>query len=295
MIWSDEEMKQYLETLEMILDKGIDRCGRNGKTRALFWQTVRFDLKDSFPAVTTKQLYFHLVKAELLWFINGSDNVKDLQKLGCHIWDANAESPYWKPKARFDGDVGRAYGVQWRRWKSPWTERPIDQLSQVVEQIRQDPHSRRHLVIAWNPAELEMMCLPACHILFQFFVADGMISLGMLQRSCDMFLGVPFNIASYALLLSIIGQITDLKPNELVITFGDVHIYHNHFSQVKEQLARDPYPLPRLELNKEIKDIDYYSDYFESKDMEGLKEIIGQDIRLVNYRHHPAIKAELVV
>lgn len=288
-------MKQYLQLLEKIFKEGIDRQGRNGYTRALFWEQVRFNLKDGFPAATTKKLYFSLVKAELLWFISGSDDARLLQRLGCHIWDANAESPYWKPKSKFDGDVGRIYGVQWRNWKSPWSEQPLDQLRDVIEQIKQESYSRRHIVIAWNPAELEMMCLPACHILFQLFVADGMISLGMLQRSCDMFLGVPFNIASYALLLHMVAQITGLKPNELVITFGDVHIYHSHFSQVKELLTREPYILPRLRLNKEMKDIDYYSDYFKSKDIESLKEIMRQDIRLVNYKYHPAIKAELVV
>ena len=198
-------MKEYLSALKQVMDKGIDKPNRTGiDTRALFGVPMRFDLSEGFPAVTTKKLAFKAIKAELLWFLKGSSDVKELQKMGCHIWDGNAEADYWKPKARFDGDLGRIYGVQWRKWKSPYSDQPIDQIAQVIEKIKTDPYNRRIIVSAWNPADLDKMALPPCHMFFQFFVAKGKLSVSMYQRSCDMFLGVPFNIASYSLLLSMV-------------------------------------------------------------------------------------------
>ena len=274
-------MKQYLNTLKHILENGSDRKDRTGVgTRAVFGVTMRFNLQDGFPAVTTKKLAFESVKAELLWFISGSSNVKDINALGSHIWDANAEAPYWKQKAKFEGDVGRIYGAQWRKWRTPHIDEPIDQLKNAIDKIRTDPASRRILVSAWNPGELEMAALPPCHVLFQFFVDGKNLSLQMYQRSGDMFLGVPFNIASYSLLLSMVAQVTELVPHEFVHVIGDAHIYHNHFDQVREQLSRETMPLPKLWLNPSIKDIDVFT---------------MDDIKLVDYRHHPPIKAKMAV
>ncbi len=210
-------MRQYLDALRQIIETGVDREGRNGFTRALFGMQMRYNMEDGFPAVTTKKLAFNTgVKAELLGFLRGYSDVKDFQKLGCHVWDANAEADYWKPKAAFEGDLGRIYGVQWRSWKTP-DDHTIDQLSGVIEQIKTNPSNRRLVVTAWNVSELDEMALEPCHMFFQFFVAEGKLSLQMYQRSCDMFLGVPFNIASYALLLQMVAQVTDLKPGELFI------------------------------------------------------------------------------
>ena len=273
-------MKQYLDALKHVLENGVDRQDRTGTgTRAVFGMQMRFNMQDGFPAVTTKKLAFNALKAELLWFISGSSDVKELQKLGCHIWDANAEAPYWKPKAKFDGDLGRIYGVQWRRWKSP-DGKEIDQLADAIKMINSNPSSRRIIVTAWNPGELEQTALPPCHAFFQFFVADGKLSLQMYQRSCDMFLGVPFNIASYSLLLHMTAQVTGLKPFEFVHTLADAHIYKNHFEQVREQLSRKPFPLPKLSLNPKIKSID---------------EFKMDDINLENYQFHPPIKAPMAV
>ncbi|MBI2651820.1 thymidylate synthase [Candidatus Woesearchaeota archaeon] len=273
-------MEQYLDALKDILGNGIDRKDRTGTgTRALFGMQMRFNMEDGFPAVTTKKLAFNSMKAELLWFIKGSSDVKELQKMGCSIWDANAEAPYWKKKAKFKGDVGRIYGVQWRKWKTS-DGREIDQLAEAIRLIKEEPDSRRIIVTAWNPAELEQMALPPCHAFFQFFVAKNKLSLQMYQRSCDMFLGVPFNIASYSLLLHMIAQVTNLKPYEFIHTLGDAHIYYNHFGQVKEQLTRKPFPLPKLWLNPDIKNID------------GFKM---EDIELINYEHHMSIKARMSV
>ncbi len=273
-------MKQYLDALGKVLEQGVDRPDRTGVgTRAIFGMQMRFQMADGFPAVTTKKLAFKSMTAELLWFLKGSRDVKELRKLGSRIWDANADADYWKPRAEFEGDVGRIYGVQWRSWRAPdGTE--IDQLRQVIENIKQNPHSRRHIVTAWNPGELDEMALPPCHILFQFFVAEDTLSLHMFQRSCDMFLGVPFNIASYSLLLHMVAQVTDLRPGEFVHTLSDAHIYHNHFDQVEEQLSRTPKPLPELRLNPEVKDIDDFT---------------MDDIRLEHYKHHPPIKAPMAV
>lgn len=273
-------MRQYLKALKYILENGDDRIDRTGVgTRAVFGMQLRFNMDDGFPAMTTKKLAFGSVKAELLWFVKGSSDVGKLQKLGSHIWDANAEAPYWKPKARFPGDLGRVYGVQWRHWRSP-DGGEVDQLANVIQTIKKDPYNRRMIVSAWNAGELPLMALPPCHVMFQFFVSRGRLSLQMYQRSCDMFLGVPFNIASYSLLLHMVAQVTGLRPGEFVHTLGDTHIYKNHFKQVREQLKRKPYPLPKLRLNPEVGNIDDFT---------------MEDIELVDYKYHPPIKAPMAV
>ncbi len=277
-------MRQYLDLLSKIHREGDDRLDRTKVgTRALFGLNFRHALHGgrSFPLLTTKAINFELIKAELLWMISGSSDVRDLQKLGCHIWDANANADYWKPKAKFEGDLGRVYGVQWRHWRCADNQsREVDQLSDVIERIKNNPYDRRLLVTAWNPGELDQMALPPCHMFFQFFVAQGELSVHMYQRSCDMFLGVPFNIAFYALLLCMVAQVTKLLPHELVITFGDVHIYQNHFEQVKKQLERSPLALPALRLNPEVTAIDDFQ---------------MEDIILQNYESYPAIKAPMAV
>ncbi len=274
-------MEQYLNLLNKILKEGIDRSDRTGVgTRSIFGCQMRFKISDGFPAVTTKKLAFNVVKAELLWFLKGSDDVNVLKRMGAHIWDANAQAPYWVKKARFPGDVGRIYGVQWRKWQTFYSDIPFDQIKYVIEQIKKDPYSRRHLITAWNPEDLDKMALPPCHVLSQFYVANGKLSLLMYQRSCDMFLGVPFNIASYSLLLCMVAQVTNLEPYEFIHILGDAHIYHNHFQQVKEQLKRKPYPLPTLWLNPEVKDIDKFT---------------LDDIKLLNYLYHPPLKAPMAV
>jgi len=274
-------MKQYQDLLKKIMEEGVDRPDRTGiGSRAIFGQTMRFNMKDGFPAMTTKKLAFETMKAELIWFLSGSSDNKKLNEMGCHIWDGNANADYWKPKAKFEGDLGRVYGVQWRSWKSPYTDVPIDQITTAIEQLKKNPGDRRIIVSAWNPAELDMMALPPCHMFFHFFSVQGKLSLLMYQRSCDTFLGVPFNIASYALLLNMVAQVTGLEPWEFVHVLGDTHIYLNHFEQVKEQMAREPYPLPKLWLNPEIKDI------FDFK---------MEDIKLIDYKYHPTIKAQMAV
>ncbi len=274
-------MKTYQNVLRQIMDSGIDREGRNGNTRALFALQMRFPMADGFPAMTTKKLAFKAVTSELLWFIEGSgdDNrLKELNGSERTIWTDNAEAPYWKPKAKFPGDLGRIYGVQWRSWQGP--NGKVDQLKEVIEKLKTNPSDRRLVVSAWNPGELDQMALPPCHMLFQFFAADGKLSLHMVQRSCDMFLGVPFNISSYALLLSMVAQVVDMQPHECILTLNDAHIYHEHFDAVQEQLSREPRPLPKLWLNPEIKDIDSFT---------------MDDIRLENYDPLPAIKAKMLV
>jgi len=275
-------MKQYNDLLKKVLDEGTDREGRNGKTRGLFGLQMRFNMEDGFPAVTTKKLAFKAVKSELLWFIEGSSDNNRLKELNASertIWTDNAEAPYWAPKAKFPGDLGRVYGVQWRKWQSPGGK-VVDQLANVIEMIKKDPTSRRLIVTAWNPGEIDMMALPPCHMFFQFFVADGKLSLLMHQRSCDMFLGVPFNIASYSLLLHMVAQVTDLKPGEFVHSLGDCHIYEEHFDAVKEQLSREPMPLCTLKLNPAVKNINDFK---------------MEDIELENYQSHPPIKAKMAV
>lgn len=275
-------MKIYNDILKKIMDEGVDRVGRNATTRALFAIPMRFNLEEGFPAVTTKKLAFKAVKGELLWFLEGSsdDNrLKEIMGSEHTIWTDNANADYWKPKAKFEGDLGRVYGVQWRSWQTP-DGRKIDQLKNVIEKLKSNPSDRRLIISAWNPGEIEDMALPPCHMLFQFFAADGKLSLHMVQRSCDMFLGVPFNIASYSLLLSMVAQVAGMKPSECVITLNDAHIYHEHFEAVKEQLSREPLPLPALKLNPEIKDIDKFT---------------MEDISLENYQSHPSIKATMIV
>lgn len=265
-------MEQYIEGLQQVFETGIDREGRNGATRALFGMQMRFNMEDGFPAVTTKKLAFRSMKAELLGFLRGYDHVDQFQKLGTRIWNANAEA--WGR----DGSLGRIYGVQWRKWKTE--NGTIDQLGDVIKQIQTNPYSRRHVVTAWNPAELDEMALEPCHVLFQFFVADGKLSMQMYLRSCDMFLGVPFNIASYALLLHMVAQVTGLTPSEFVLTLGDAHIYHEHFDAVQTQLKRRPYPRPRLVLNPKISSIDAFK---------------MQHIQLEDYQHHDTIRAPMIV
>ncbi len=284
-----KNMRNYNALLKEIMENGVDRDGRNGKTRGLFTQQLRFKMSDGFPATTTKKLAFRSVAAELFWFMEGNSDNNELNRLGCHIWDANAEADYWTPKAKFPGDLGRIYGVQWRHWKRPdGTE--VDQLNDIIERIKKDPNDRRLIVSAWNPGELDQMALPPCHALYQFHVANGKLSLHMFQRSCDMFLGVPFNIASYGLLLHVVAQLTNLEADELILTLGDVHIYHDHFEAVKEQLAREPFPLPTLWLNPDIKNLDDLKTS-RFKDADDIYSVV----KLENYQHHPPIKAPMAV
>ena len=275
-------MKTYNNVLKQILEKGVDRQGRNAVTRASFAIQMRFNLEEGFPAVTTKQLAFNAVKGELLWFLEGSDSderLKEIMGKDRTIWTDNAEASYWKPKAKFPGDLGRVYGVQWRTWKKP-DGTTVDQIANLIKKLKTDPNDRRLVVTAWNPGELDEMALPPCHMIFQFFAANGKLSLHMTQRSCDMFLGVPFNIASYALLLAMVAQVVNMTPHECVLTLNDAHIYHEHFEAVKEQLSREPMKLPKLWLNPEIKEIDKFT---------------MDDIKLVDYEHHPTIKAKMIV
>ncbi len=273
-------MLQYQNLLKKVLKNGSKRQDRTGVgTISIFGESMRFDLAKGFPALTTKKLAFNAVKAELLWFLKGSSNVKELQELGCHIWDANAQAPYWKPKARFEGDLGRIYGVQWRSWQK--TDGSIvDQIEDLITKIKENPTDRRMVVTAWNPGEIDQMALPPCHMFFQAFVSDKKLSLAMYQRSADMFLGVPFNIASYSLLLSMIAHVTGLIPGEFIHFLGDTHIYLNHLEQVNELLSRKPMKLANLWLNPKVKN---------------LYDFKMEDIKLVDYNSHPAIKAQMAV
>jgi thymidylate synthase len=294
-------MKQYRDLLKKILEYGQDSDDRTGVgTISLFGPQMEFDLQEGFPAVTTKKLAWKAVVSELLWFIEGSDDERRLREI-LHesldketIWTENAEAEYWKPKARFNGDVGRIYGVQWRSWKtyeevpnygnrggftSEIRENQIDQLSNLIGQIKTNPDSRRLVLTAWNPGELDQMALPPCHVMSQFRVQKGYLHCKMYQRSADAFLGVPFNIASYALLTHMIAAVCNLKPGRLIITIGDAHIYNNHISQVHELLAREPYPLPLLSLNNR----------------ESIDEFSMEDIFLIGYKSHPALKAPMAV
>ncbi|WP_144719643.1 thymidylate synthase [Agrococcus jejuensis] len=265
-------MSQPYETLLAdVLANGVAKGDRTGTgTRSVFGRQLRYDLAEGFPLVTTKRVHFKSVALELLWFLRGDSNVRWLQERGVTIWDEWADA---------DGDLGPVYGVQWRSWPTPSGE-SIDQLSQLVEQIRANPDSRRLIVSAWNPADIPSMALAPCHAFFQVFVADGRLSLQIYQRSADMFLGVPFNIASYALLTHMLAQQTGLEVGELVWTGGDCHIYDNHVEQVERQLSREPYPLPTLRFARTPDSIlDYEYD----------------DIEVVGYEHHPGIKAPVAV
>jgi thymidylate synthase len=264
-------MKQYLDLLKHIRTNGVMKEDRTGTgTQSVFGYQMRFDLSEGFPLLTTKKVHLKSIIYELLWFIAGDTNVKYLQDHGVTIWDEWADA---------DGNLGPVYGHQWRSWPAP-DGRTIDQLSQVIDTIRRNPDSRRMLVTAWNPGEVDQMALPPCHCLFQFYVADGKLSCQLYQRSADVFLGVPFNIASYALLTMMIAQVCGLRPGEFVHTTGDTHIYRNHFEQVATQLSREPRPLPRMLLNPDVKSI------FDFK---------YEDFTLEGYDPWPAIKAPVAV
>ena len=264
-------MRQYLDLLAAIRDTGARKGDRTGTgALSLFGRQMRFDLADGFPLVTTKKLHVKSIVHELLWFLQGSTNVRYLNEHGVTIWDEWADEK---------GELGPVYGRQWRSWPTP-DGRHIDQIAQLVERLKRDPDSRRHIVSAWNVGELDKMALPPCHCLFQFYVADGKLSCQLYQRSADMFLGVPFNIASYALLTLMMAQVTGLAPGEFVHTFGDVHLYLNHLDQADEQLKRKPRALPRMELNPE---------------MRSLFDFVYEDFKLVGYDPHPAIRAKVAV
>jgi len=264
-------MRQYLDLLQTILDHGIEKGDRTGTgTLSLFGYQTRFNLQDGFPILTTKKLHLKSIIYELIWFLRGDSNVKYLNEHGVRIWDEWADEK---------GNLGPVYGVQWRKWRTA-DGRIVDQILRVVDQIKTNPDSRRIIVNAWNPGEVEKMALPPCHLLFQFYVANGQLSCQLYQRSADVFLGVPFNIASYALLTMMMAQVCDLEPGEFVHTFGDVHLYSNHFEQARLQLTRQPYPLPQMKINPEVKSI------FEFQ---------YEDFELRNYQYHPHIKAAVAV
>lgn len=293
-------MKQYLDVLRTVMETGSDREDRTGVgTRAVFGEVMRFRMADGFPAVTTKRLAFRSVIAELLWFLSGSSDVNELHALGVRIWDGNAYADYWKPKARFEGDAGRNYGQQWRDWQAP-DGRRVDQVADLIAALRAHPSSRRHVVTAWNPGELELTSLPACHAVFQCFVADRKLSLIMYQRSADLFLGVPFNMAQYALLLHLLGQIAGLAPDTFTHVLGDAHVYRSHFDAVKEQLSREPYPSPRLWLDPGLRSLDdvtgrYREIVGRAKEGEKPGPLLDGVAKLLDYRHHPPIAAEMAV
>lgn len=264
-------MKQYLDLLQHILDKGTDKSDRTGTgTRSVFGYQMRFDLSEGFPLVTTKKLHLKSIIYELLWFLRGETNIGYLHEHNVRIWDEWADP---------DGNLGPVYGAQWRHWQAP-DGRIIDQISEVLRQIRTTPDSRRMIVSAWNVGQLDQMALMPCHALFQFYVADGKLSCQLYQRSADMFLGVPFNIASYALLTLMIAQVTGLKPGEFIHTLGDAHIYRNHFDQVRLQLTRQPRPLPVMKLNPQVTD---------------LFDFRYEDFTLEGYDPHPHIKGEVSI
>ena len=296
-------MVEYLRHLNHILINGEDREDRTGVgTKSIFGLQMRFDLRKEFPAVTTKRLAWRAVVSELIWFLEGSGDERRLAEIlhGTRdtdkktIWTANAEADYWKSKAKFDGDLGRVYGVQWRNWHTPVTlekkqfkgieytqfNNSVDQVTKLISDIKRDPTSRRHILTAWNPGELDNMALPPCHVMSQFYVNNGELSCQMYQRSADMFLGVPFNIASYSLLTHMIAHACDLKVGDFVHTIGDAHIYNDHIDQVHEQIKRDPLPGPKLIIDCDSKDI------FDIK---------MEHINLINYQSHPPISAPMAV
>ncbi len=264
-------MRQYHDLMETVLKKGVEKRDRTGTgTISIFGYQMRFDLTEGFPLVTTKKLYTKAIIYELLWFLRGDTNVRWLQEHGVTIWDEWADH---------NGELGPVYGHQWRSWPRDHTG-TIDQIDWVAKEIRHNPDSRRLIVTAWNPADIPKMALPPCHCLFQFYVLNGKLSCQLYQRSADIFLGVPFNIASYALLTMMMAQVTGLKAGEFVHTFGDAHLYLNHLDQAREQLSRKPYPLPTMKINPDVKDI------------FGFKY---EDFKLENYQSHPHIKAEVAV
>jgi thymidylate synthase len=264
-------MQQYQQLLQYILDTGVHKSDRTGTgTISTFGYQMRFDLQKGFPLVTTKKVHLKSIIHELLWFLKGETNIASLKEAGVSIWDEWADE---------NGELGPVYGKQWRSWEGP-DGQVIDQISDLIAQIKKNPDSRRLIVSAWNVADLPKMALMPCHTIFQFYVAENKLSCQLYQRSADVFLGVPFNIASYALLTLMIAQVCDLEPGEFIHTFGDVHIYSNHLEQVKLQLSREPFPLPTMKLNSGIKDI--FSFRFD-------------DFSLENYQSHPAIKAPVAV
>jgi thymidylate synthase len=264
-------VQQYLDLLQRTLDEGARKDDRTGTgTLSVFGHQMRFDLRAGFPLVTTKKIHFRSVVGELLWFVRGESNARSLQEQGITIWDEWADER---------GELGPIYGYQWRSWPAP-DGRRIDQLAAVIDQIREDPDSRRHVVSAWNVADIPEMALAPCHALFQFYVADGRLSCQLYQRSGDLFLGVPFNIASYALLTHMVAQVTDLEVGDFVHTLGDAHLYLNHLEQARDQLARDPRPLPELRLDPACRGIDAFE---------------LDSISVVGYDPHPAIRAPIAV
>jgi len=264
-------MKQYLDLMRHVRQHGVERDDRTGVgTLSVFGHQMRFDLGCGFPLVTTKKVFLKGIIHELLWFLAGSTNVQYLQDKGVHIWDDWADD---------DGDLGPVYGSQWRSWPAP-DGSTIDQIGRVIHDIKTNPNSRRLIVSAWNVAEVDKMALPPCHMLFQFYVANGRLSCQLYQRSADIFLGVPFNIASYALLTMMIAQVANLAPGEFIHTLGDAHLYLNHLEQADEQLRREPFPLPVMRLNPDVRDISGFR---------------YEDLTLQGYRSHPAIKAPIAV
>ncbi len=264
-------MKPYLDLMQLVLENGVEKGDRTGTgTRSVFGHQIRFDLSAGFPLVTTKKIHLKSIIHELLWFLTGDTNVKYLQDNDVRIWNEWADE---------QGELGPVYGAQWRSWQGA-DGKVVDQIAQLIEDIKQKPDSRRLIVSAWNVAEIEKMALPPCHIIFQFYVAEDKLSCQLYQRSADILLGVPFNIASYALLTMMIAQVCELKTGDFVHTFGDAHLYNNHIEQAKLQLTRDPYPLPNMKINPQVKDI------------FGFKY---QDFQLENYQAHPHIKAKVAV
>jgi len=264
-------MRQYLDLLDHVLKYGTRKGDRTGTgTISIFGYQMEFDLSEGFPCITTKKLHLRSIIHELLWFLKGETNVEYLHRNKVTIWNE------W---AGQDGELGPIYGYQWRSWPTP-DGTAIDQITEVIQSIRNNPDSRRHIVSAWNVADINKMALPPCHVLFQFYVANGRLSCQLYQRSADIFLGVPFNIASYAILTHMVAQVTGLQPGKFIHTFGDAHIYLNHLDQVKLQLQREPLPLPRLELNPSVKNI---------------FEFTSDDIHLVQYQAHPHIKGEIAI
>jgi thymidylate synthase len=282
-------MKQYHDLLQDILTNGESRDDRTGVgTISVFGRQLRFDLSSGFPAITTKKLAWKACVGELLWFLEGSRDERRLAEIThgskegkVTIWTPNALAPYWQPKAKFEGDLGKVYGVQWRKWEGPRWGKLVDQVAKVVDSLKNDPHSRRHIISAWNVGELDKMALPPCHVMSQYYVSkDNKLSCHMYQRSVDVFLGLPFNIASYALLTHMLAQVCDLGVGELIISTGDTHIYKDHIEQVNEQLGREEFSLPTLWLNPEVKSIDNFT---------------MDDIKLQNYQSHDSIKAKMAV